>query len=120
MNRFANAREAKEYLISRIVEEAKREGVALSDLERKELYFTESGWTLPDMKDVNDEFDRTHDQDEYEKKIAGLVKRIEKRMRKDGTADRDEWRDAIRLLSKEDHYILVIVRQAGASSNGST
>jgi hypothetical protein len=47
MARFGNAREAKEFLISRIAEQAQRAGEPLSEIERKELYFSESGWTLP-------------------------------------------------------------------------
>ena len=36
---FHSAREAKEFLISKIVEEAIREGTVLSEIERKMLYF---------------------------------------------------------------------------------
>jgi hypothetical protein len=66
MKAFHSGREAKEFLISRIVEEAQRENIPLSEIERKMLYFTESGWTLPDIMKVNDDFDREYDQDEYE------------------------------------------------------
>jgi len=43
MNPFQSAREAKEFLISRIVEEAQRENIVLSESERKMLYFSETG-----------------------------------------------------------------------------
>ena len=72
MTRFASAREAKEFLVARIAEEAQREGVPLSEVERKMLYFTETAWTLPDIMEVNDQFDREYDAAEYEKKIADL------------------------------------------------
>jgi hypothetical protein len=45
---FTAARHAKEFLVSRIVTEAQREGVALSEIEREMLYFSETSWTLPD------------------------------------------------------------------------
>src|SRR5436309_14122782 len=70
MNAVRDAREAKEFLISKIVAEAQRENAPLSEIERKMLYFTESGWTLPDIMQVSEQFDREYDQDEYEKKIA--------------------------------------------------
>ena len=54
MNPFPSAREAKEFLVARIVEEARREGVPLSEVERKMLYFSETGWTLPDMMQISD------------------------------------------------------------------
>lgn len=87
MNQFSSAREAKEYLVSRIVDEAQREGVALSEVERKMLYFTETAWTLPDIMEVSDEFDRDYDQNEYEKKIAGLIKNLVKRDREENSEE---------------------------------
>jgi len=70
MNPFHSTREAKEFLIARIVEEAQREGIVLSATERKILYFSETAWTLPDMDTVSDEFDSAYNQRDYEKKIA--------------------------------------------------
>ena len=77
MARFETERAAKEYLIERIVAEAKRGGVPLTEVERKMLYFTESGWTLPNILEVNAAFERDYDDDEYERKIAELARRIE-------------------------------------------
>lgn len=73
MHHFSNAREAKEFLISRLVAEAQRENVSLSEIERKMLYFSETAWTLPDIMEVNNEFDREYDQAEYENKISRLI-----------------------------------------------
>ena len=61
MQTFSTPREAKEFLVSRIVAEAQREGVPLSEIERKMLYFSETGWTLPDMMEVDEAFDRDYD-----------------------------------------------------------
>jgi hypothetical protein len=113
MGRFHSAREAKEFLISRIVEEAMRENVPLSEIERKMLYFSETDWTLPDITDVSDQFDREYDQDEYEAKITRLVSKAAKHDRKESGEQYDAWWDAIKLLEKQDHYILVMIRAAG-------
>src|SRR5437762_3834413 len=78
MDAVLDAREAKEFLISKIVAEAQRENAPLSETERKMLYFTESGWTLPDITQVNEQFDREYNQDEYEKKIARIIGRAYK------------------------------------------
>jgi len=59
---FATSRDAKEFLISRIISESEREDVPLSEIERKMLYFTETAWTLPDIMEVNEVFDRDYDQ----------------------------------------------------------
>jgi hypothetical protein len=118
MDHFSNAREAKEFLVSRIVQEAQQEGVSLSEVERKMLYFTETAWTLPDIMEVSDEFDRTYDQGEYEQKIAGLVRNAGKRAQKENREEYGRWWDAIRVLSKEDHYVLVMIRRAGLRRPG--
>jgi hypothetical protein len=70
MKAFSSGREAKEFVISKIVVEAQRENVILED-ERKMLYFSETAWTLPDIMSVNEDFDRQHDQDEYDRRLQG-------------------------------------------------
>ena len=82
MKAFHSGREAKEFLISKIVAEAQHENAPLSEIERKMLYFTESGWTLPDIMKVSEDFDREYDQDKYEQKIARLITKADKRIRK--------------------------------------
>lgn len=82
------------------------------------LYFTESGWTLPNIMKVNEDSDREYDQDEYEHKIARLITKADKRIRKGSRDDYDRWWAAIRFLQREDHYILVMIRLAGLRPRG--
>lgn len=96
-------------LISRIVGQAQRDGVPLSEIERKMLYFSETCWTLPDIMSVNEAFDRDYNQDEYEKKIKKLVRAARIWARKEAPQDVKTWSNAIRLLGKEDHYLSVMV-----------
>jgi hypothetical protein len=116
MKTFANTRDAKEFLVSRIASEAELEGMPLSETERKELYFSESAWTLPDMERVNEEFERSYDQDDYERKIAALIRNARKRDGLTSPEDKKLWSEAIQFLRQEDHYILVMIRQAGIST----
>jgi len=118
MRAFHSGREAKEFLISRIVAEAERENVPLSEIERKMLYFTESGSTLPDMTVVYEEFDRDYDQDKYEEKIARFIRRADKSARKESRVVYDRWWAAIRFLRGEDHYISVMIGIAGLRPAG--
>jgi len=60
MNQFATVRDAKQYLIHRIVAQADQDGIPLSDVEQKMLYFSETGWTLPNMMTISREFDETY------------------------------------------------------------
>ena len=118
MQAFHNGREAKEFLVSKIVAEAQRENVPLSEIERKMLYFTESGWTLPDMMTVSEEFDREHDQDDYERKIARLITETDKHLRQDFRDEYARWWAAISYLQTEDHYISVMIGIAGLRPRG--
>jgi hypothetical protein len=102
MKALHSGREAKELLISQIVEEAQRQNIPLSEVERKMMYFTESGWTLHDIMKVNEDFDREYDQDEYKRKIAKLATKADKRIRKDSRDDYDKWWAAIRFLEREE------------------
>jgi len=115
MNRFTGAWDAKEFLVSRIAAEAEREGVPLSDVERNMLYFSETAWTLPNMMAISDQFERRYDQDQYEDKIARLIRTARQRARQEDRPDFEAWSDAIRTLGTEDHYILLMVKQAGGA-----
>jgi hypothetical protein len=114
MNRFAGAFEAKEFLVASIVEEARREGVPVSEIERKMLYFSETAGTSPGISEAREVFDGEHDQDEYEKKIERLIRNLRTRAREEHNRLFDAWPDAIRALRNEDHYLLVMIRQADA------
>jgi hypothetical protein len=118
MKAFHSGREAKEFLISKIVEEAQRDNAPLSEIERKMLYFTESGWTLPDIMKVSEEFDRDYDQDAYEKRIAKIIKKADRRIRNESRDEYDRWWAAIRFLRREDHYISVMIGLSGLRPRG--
>jgi hypothetical protein len=111
---------AKEFLISRVVQQAGLERAMLSEVERKMLYFTEVHPSLPDIHEVNAEFERDYDADEYEAKIAGLLRNARNRDRNESAAKEQEWEEALDALKKEDHYLLVMVRQAFSGASPTT
>lgn len=118
VERFKTVRDAKNFLAGKIVEEAKLEGAPLTEVERKMLYFTETGWTLPDMKEVSAEFDRGYDQGQYEQKIGGLAARLQARLEVQDEQGRETWDRAIEKLSHGDHYMLVLVDALGTTQKG--
>jgi hypothetical protein len=67
-------REAKDFLVQQTAEQAAIEGVPLSDLEKRMMYFTESGYVPEDPIALNDEFEAQYDSGEYEQKISKLLK----------------------------------------------
>lgn len=104
-----DATAAKQFFISRVIAEADFERVNLSELEKKMLYFTEVHPTLPDIYDVNAEFERDYDSDEYEAKIARLLKNARNRDSRCDPNSEQVWKDALDTLKNEDHYILVLL-----------
>ena len=112
---FKTVRAAKDYLATRIAEQAEREGTPLTKVERKMLYFTEDSGLSPSMAAVSEEFDRDYDQDDYEEKIGGLVSRL--LVRPDATAQQDDWDDAVLKVCDGDHYLLVLIDRAAKNAN---
>jgi hypothetical protein len=86
------------------------------------LYFTEAHPSLTDVLEVNAEFERDYDTDEYEDKIAQLLKNARSRDRQLSPSREQDSKGALATLKKEDHYILVMVGlalgNAAASGNG--
>jgi hypothetical protein len=114
MREFTTAEEAKQFFIEKVVEQTEREGVRLSDVERKMLRWTEVypilGLPPAKLKKINEEFEQQYDSSEYESKIADLMSRAYARDLGDGLGE--NWKGAYAVLSKQDHYILVMLEQA--------
>jgi len=102
------AREAKDFLVAQTAEQAALEGVSLSDLEKRMMYFTESGYVPEDPIKLNDEFEAEYDTPEYETKISRLLHHAYQRVRKENGEGRRHWDDAIKCLRRGDHYLLVM------------
>jgi hypothetical protein len=109
---------AKEFLISKVVQQAQIDGVPLTEIERKMLYFTEVHPSLPDIYAVNAEFDRDYNSESYEARIAKLLSAARTRDSQQSSDREPEWKDALDALKKEDHYILVMTAEAfGSKAN---
>lgn len=113
---FASSMEAKEFLVSRITEEARRRHLRLSELERKMLYFSEGYPTLPDMMEVNEKFEAEYDSEKYEEKIKKLSESAFQRDQEESPENIPLWRDAVNVLNKEDHYILLMLDVPGSGN----
>jgi hypothetical protein len=105
---FSTTREAKEFLIDRIVEQAQRDSIDLSEIERKMLYFSEVDETLPDMMEISAAFDLEYDQAAYEEKMASIIRNFATWAKLHDIAALAQWKAAIKKLKSEDQYILVL------------
>jgi hypothetical protein len=105
-------REAKMFLASRIADEADREGIPLTEIERKMLYYSETGWTLPDMAKVQAVFDRDYDRVLFQSRMTRLIRRARSRLMDGDTAEYETWQRAIQELRGQDHYVLALIAAA--------
>jgi hypothetical protein len=101
-------REAKDFLVAQTAEQAALEGVPLSNLEKRMMYFTESGYVPEDPIKLNEEFEAENDSDKYEARISQLLHHAYRRVRKEDGAARKNWDLAIKTLRRGDHYLLVM------------
>lgn len=112
MESHPNTRVAKEFLVQCVVDEAKREGIPVTEVERKMLYFSESYWTLPDIYEVNAAFEREYNTGDYQRKITRLISNFKARVRRDDPATLEVWNREVAAIASEDHYLLVMIRGA--------
>lgn len=115
MCKVFSEREAKEYLVSKIVDEARRRRVRISEIERRMLFFSETGWSLPDIVDVVAEFERHHDASKFEHKVIRLIEGTRERM---DTNEARRWNEARACLQTGDHYLEVLIDRAGSKRTG--
>ena len=108
---FASQAQAKRFFVEKIVAQATREGHPLSENERWMLSFSESD---PEFR-VDPVRVRALSAEipdgEYENKVAGLAERAYLTDVSSDPGTADAYKDAFRVLSQGDHYILVMLAQ---------
>ena len=102
------SRQAKDFLVQQASEQAVLEGVPLSDLEKRMMYFTESDSSCEKPAALNEEFEAEYDTDEYETKVSELLHHAYERLKKEDFEKSRNWDQSIQTLRKGDHYILVL------------
>ena len=66
-----NTTEAKDFLVQQVAKQAALEGVSLSDIEKRMLWFTETDpASCSNPIELNDEFEAQCDTQEYERKMV--------------------------------------------------
>lgn len=101
-------REAKDFLVRETADQARIEGVPLSELEKRMMYFAESGYCPEDPIALNEEFEAEYNTGKYEAKIAKLLHHAYGRARKENDETRRRFDAAIKSLRRGDHYLLVM------------
>jgi hypothetical protein len=99
---------AKDFLVEQTAVQAALDGVTLTDLEKRMMYFTEGPDATEDPPELNDEFEAEYDMPTYEAKMSKLLHRAYARVKKENPETARTWNESIRILKKGDHYILVL------------
>jgi hypothetical protein len=113
---FRTVGEAKEFLISRLVLEAERDAVPLSEVEVRMLHFSATEDNSSQVLEASERFDLECDREAYETKILTLSRRFQSRARQAEKSDLRAWTQAVGVLRREDHYLAVLIDPGLAAS----
>lgn len=102
------AKQAKDFLVQQTTEQAALDGLSLSDLEKRMMYFTESDASCENPLELNEEFEAQYDTSEYETKVSRLLHHAYNRLKSDDLGKMRKRNLAIRTLRRGDHYVLVL------------
>lgn len=100
---------AKQFLLLRLAEQSARAGLSLDEIERRMFLFSESSGQ-PDFE-ANEKFDKDYDSVAYESKVVKLLSEAYAQDKKT-VEGKESWDSALKALSREDFYGLVMVDQA--------
>ncbi|WP_348263508.1 hypothetical protein P8935_02880 [Telmatobacter sp. DSM 110680] len=106
---------SKQFLIDRIVNQARLEDIPLADVEIRMLGFAEVSASPKDMQ-ASQAFERDFDDEGYEAKIAGLIRHAYDQDRRAGKEE--EWNNALARLASGDMYLNVLIDRAGIEDSG--
>lgn len=101
---------AKRFLINRIVEQAKRTNLPLTEVEARMLGFS-SASANPAELDAATSFERDYNKEKYEAKISRLFNDVYEMDKTMGMAG--IWEQSMDALLDEDMYLAVIIRKTG-------
>ena len=106
---------AKRFFVAKVLAQAEAESVTLSDAERRTLSWSESDPDYVVDPDLPRQLASEISDEDYEKKIAGLLARRFAADVATRSEARREWQHAAGVLREGDHYILIMLDQAMGS-----
>ena len=101
---------AKKFLVNRVLDQAKKDNIPLTEIEIRMLGFAEKSASAKDME-AAEAFERDYNDEEYESKVAQLLRRAYRSDKESGKEH--AWDEALTDLGEEDMYLLVMINRAG-------
>ena len=109
---FTSQGQAKRFFVDRIVAQAATDGKPLSEAERQMLGFSESDPEYVVDPALVDRLASEISDDDYEAKVADLIKRAWKHDVESDPNARETYREALAVLNEGDHYIVIMIDRA--------
>jgi len=109
---FATQAEAKRFFVERVLAQARAEQLQLSPAERGMLSWSESDPSFTPDPALVEQLATEVSDEAYEGKIAGLLERSYRRDLSADSAAGDRYREAYSVLTRGDHYLVVMIRRA--------
>ena len=109
---FTSQGQAKRFFVDRIVAEAAADGKPLSEAERQMLSFSESDPEFVVDPAVVERLQNEISDEDYEAKVAGLLKRAWTHDLRSDASSRQVYREAFAVLKQGDHYLSVMLEEA--------
>jgi len=109
---FATQAEAKQFFVERVLAQARAEQLQLSSAEQGMLSWSESDPSFTPDPALVDQLASEVSDEEYEGEIVGLLERSYRRDLTADTAARDRYREAYSVVTRGDHYLVVMIRRA--------
>ena len=103
---------AKKFIVDRILDQAKRDGVPLNEVEIRMLGFAEESASATDMAAART-FECEIDDKRYEKTVAELIRRAYRWDKKNNVIE--AWEQSLDALADKDLYLAVMIERAGIS-----
>lgn len=109
---FRNQGQAKQFFIDKILFQAQKDRIALSEAEKYMLDWTETEGGFELNQKLIDKFHEQTSSDDYELKVSSLIRSAYNSDIHNDPALGQEYHAAYHRLKQGDHYLLVMIEQA--------
>lgn len=103
---------AKQFFVERIITQTKKDKIILSEAEKYMLNFSETDGGFILDQTLQEQFDNETTDEEFEKKIIKLIRKIYNNDVKNNPEAKSKYRRMYRDLKRGDHYILIMIDEA--------
>ena len=110
--KFETQKESKRFFIDKILDQARRSNIVLSDAEQYMLGWSETEKEFVIDDKLIDQFNQETTGAKFEEKISKLLQKAYLKDIENNAALKGTYREAYNILIKGDHYILVMIKAA--------